>query len=314
MMKSTYWALVDTVRPYYPVKCQRGDAPLVTVEKAVLMTLCYLGKHVPLSDIGDRFAVAQSTVFKEARTIIHILCDLSNTFIVWLKESEYVALSRQFEARAGFPGVIGAIDGCHIEVVPPANQQSSYIDRTCNYSITLQGICTATKIFINVSIGTPGSCNDARVLKYSSVYRTIMRDGVESMFFNENYHLIGDKAYPNRIWCMAPFKDFGNLTPRQRTYNYHHSSTRIVIEHTFGLLKGRWKRLMKVNTEIAKVSDIVLAICVLHNFCYLHNDEVIQKMIRDKRHMANQHVPKNYADKASKIQGAEKRNRIVCQF
>lgn len=75
------------------------------------------------------------------------------------------------------------------------------------------------------------------------------------MFFNENYHLIGDKAYPNRIWCMAPFKDFGNLIPRQRTYNYYHSSTRIVIEHTFGLMKGRWKRLMKVNTEIAKVND-----------------------------------------------------------
>lgn len=53
---------------------------------------------------------------------------------------------------------------------------------------------------------------------------------------------------------------------------------------------------------------------VFCNFCYLHNDEVIQKMIRDKRHMANQHVPKNYADEASKIQGAEKRNRIVCLF
>lgn len=57
---------------------------------------------MPLSDI-DRFAVTQSTVFKEARTIIHILCDLSNTFIVWPKESECVVLSRQFEARAGFP-------------------------------------------------------------------------------------------------------------------------------------------------------------------------------------------------------------------
>lgn len=78
-------------------------------------------------------------------------------------------------------------------------------------------------------------------------------------------------------------------------------------------MKDRWKRLIKVNTEIAKVSDIVLAICVLHNFCYLHNDEVIQKMIGDKRHIANQHVPKNYAE-VSKIQGAEKRNRIVCLF
>ncbi|XP_029162097.1 putative nuclease HARBI1 [Nylanderia fulva] len=178
----------------------------------------------------------------------------------------------------------------------------------------MKRICTATKIFTNVSIGTSGSRNDAHVMKYSSVYRTIMRDEMESMFFNSNYHLIGDKAYPNRMWCMAPFKDFGNLTPRQRTYNYHHSSTRIVIEHTFGLMKGRWKRLMKVNTEIAKVSDIVLAICVLHNFCYLHNDEVIKKMIQDKRRMPNQHVSNNYIDEVSKIQGAEKRNRIVHLF
>lgn len=79
-------------------------------------------------------------------------------------------------------------------------------------------------------------------------------------------------------------------------------------------MKGRWKRLMKVNTEVAKVSDIVLAICVLHNFCYLHNDEVIQKMIQDKRHMPNQYVPNNYADEASKIQGEEKRNRIAYLF
>lgn len=70
---------------------------------------------------------------------------------------------------------------------------------------------------------------------------------------------------------------------------------------------------MKVNTEIAKVNDIVLAIYVLHNFCY-HNDEVIEKMIQDKRHMPNQHVPNDYIDKVSKIQGAEKRNRIVHLF
>ena len=68
---------------------------------------------------------------------------------------------------------------------------------------------------------------------------------------------------------------------------------------------------MKVNTKIAKVSGIVLAICVLHNFCYVHNNEVIKKMIQDKRHMLNQHVFNNYIDEVSKIQGAEKRNRIV---
>lgn len=134
MMKSTYWILVDIVRPYYPVKCHRGDTPLVTVEKAVLMTLCYLGKHVPLSDIGDRFAVAQSTVFKEVKTIIYILCDLRDTFIVWPKESECVVLSRQFEARAGFHG--------------------EYFVWLCNFGTFLKKQCSLHRNFVLLSFAS----------------------------------------------------------------------------------------------------------------------------------------------------------------
>jgi len=68
------------------------------------------------------------------------------------------------------------------------------------------GICTATKIFINVSIGIPGSRNDCHALKYSTFYKKVTQEGSESLFYNSNNHLVGDKAYPNRTWLMAPYK------------------------------------------------------------------------------------------------------------
>jgi hypothetical protein len=48
------------------------------------------------------------------------------------------------------------------------------------------------------------------------------------------------------------------------------------IEHTFGLLKGRFRKL-KVMMDIDKVEDIPLIVtsaCVLHNFCLVNEDNI----------------------------------------
>jgi len=68
------------------------------------------------------------------------------------------------------------------------------------------GICTATKFFTNVSVGTPGSRNDNRALEFSSFHRKLRQNGPLSLFNENSYHLVGDKAYPNRSWLMAPYK------------------------------------------------------------------------------------------------------------
>lgn len=310
MQKTTFWELVRVLGPLYPEKLKRGDSPVVDLPKAVAMTLRYLGRRNAMFDIGDIFGVAESTVHAEVHRIVNLLCDLAPKFIVWPSEAEAAIVRDQFKAIAGYPGVIGAIDGCHISVIAPAADQDSYIDRKCHHSIILQGICTAKKFFTNVSIGVPGSRNDNRALSFSAFHEKLMQEGPNSQFYNDFNHLIGDKAYPCRTWLMSPYKDYGNLTRLQRNHNYIHSSTRAVVEHIFGLLKGRWRCLLGlILKDIAKCSNFVLACCVLHNFCYLNNDHVIEAMEIDDRQYPINFV--DYQDKVSKRLGKAKRDNIA---
>ncbi|KAE8751390.1 hypothetical protein FOCC_FOCC001963 [Frankliniella occidentalis] len=288
MKKETYRAPVEVIRPHYPVKEHRGDVQVVDVERAVIMTLHYLGQKVSMDYVGDKVDCAQRSPQDSDNSMQleeHFYCVAQPT------GDECHIVQQRFHERSGFPGVVGAIDGCHVEVLAPAADQDSYTGRKSDHSIILQGVCTATKKITNVSIGTPGPRNDCRASAFSSLYRKVTTEGHRSLFYDDNYHLVGDKAYPNRSWLLAPFKNYGNLTRMQRRYNYKHSVTRVVIEHTFGLLKA----------------------CVLHNFCYLHNDTVIQDMAQNVR-MLNANGFGGVADAESKRIGDDKRDEICRAF
>lgn len=176
----------------------------------------------------------------------------------------------------------------------------------------MQGICTSNKIFTNVNVGYPGRLHDARVFVNSQLYQKIDEEGQEALFYSNKYHLLGDSAYPNLSWLIAPFKDFGNLNGRKRQFNYRLSKARVCIEHAFGLLKGRWRRLLYINTtDMKKASKIILACCVLHNFCLLNDDHlevVVENILKVNE---NQELTGN---RVEIITGDVKRNDILRQL
>lgn len=64
---------------------------------------------------------------------------------------------------------LGALDGSHIKIDRPSEDQESYFNRKHYHSIQLQGLVNHEKKFIPVFIGYPGSVHDARVFNESDL-------------------------------------------------------------------------------------------------------------------------------------------------
>lgn len=168
-------------------------------------------------------------------------------------------------------------------------------------SITLQGICNSKKQFIDVFTGTPGKIHDSRVFKMSFISQEIEKicGGI--------YHLLGDSAYGTREYLLTPYRDYGALTESEKNYNKVFSGTRVLIENAFGLLKNRFRQLMKLEFhDVNKITRFIVSCCVLHNLCIDNNDFI------DIDEDENPDDPEfeTSEDEVSKLKGETKREII----
>lgn len=131
-------------------------------------------------------------------------------------------------------------------------------------------MCDSKKLFLDVFTGIPGSVHDAKLFKFSDLYSRINNHDVA---FPNNSHLIGDLAYPLSTKLLVGFKNTGNLTALQKNYNHKLSQTRVVIEHAFAYLKGRFRRLKFLETvRLDLIALLIVSACILHNVCILEDD------------------------------------------
>lgn len=108
---------------------------------------------------------------------------------------------------------------------------------------------------------------------------------------------------------MTPYKRDCQLTAVEKIHNKCLSSDRVVIEHTFGILKGRWKRLAFIDTyNISKAIEIVVATCILHNFCIFNNDQW-EEIYEEDNFKDNELLVENQVREQQL--GKEKRSRIA---
>ena len=132
---------------------------------------------------------------------------------------------------------------------------------------------------MDIYIGWPGRVHDARVFANSGVFTkgqngTLFPDWKKALCgVDVPVVILGDPAYPLLTWLMKAFQDNGNLTPQQKKFNYRLSHARVVVEHAYGRLKGRWRCLLKrLDVDIANANNVIAACCVLHNICETHGD------------------------------------------
>ena len=73
---------------------------------------------------------------------------------------------------------------------------------------------------------------------------------------------------------LAPFRGRkDDLTRKEYHWNFVQSSTRMCVEIEFGMLKGRWRILLKkVDVHLKNVPELVSTCLVLHNICIVFRD------------------------------------------
>ena len=143
----------------------------LSIEERVAITLWRLGTNIEYRSIAHLFGVGLSTVC----VTVHEVC----TSIVNALRQRYIRIPTGEDAQTvvdgflhtwGFPQCFGAIDGSHIPILTPKDYPLDYYNRKGFHSIVLQALVDHEYKFMNIFVGWPGSCHDARILANSAVF------------------------------------------------------------------------------------------------------------------------------------------------
>jgi hypothetical protein len=253
----------------------------ISVERCLAVTLAKLGSCGELRNLSELFGMARSTVCITVRNTCKAIAQHLSDEVKFPQGADLNLVMDSFYRNHSLPGVCGALDGTHIPIKAPAKNARDYFNRKHFYSVVLQAVVDHKKKFTNLYFGWPGSVHDARVWANSPLCQIC-----ENGFFNANRfkipgtettispYLVADPAYPLKNWIMKPFT--GVLSEEQLLFNKMLSACRIYIEHAFGMLKGRWRCLLKTNdSNLTNIKLQVIACCILHNICQDIQDEYL---------------------------------------
>ena len=190
-----------------------------------------------------------------------------------------------------------------------------YYSRKQKYTVNNQAVVGADLVFLDIATGFPGSVQDARVLRSTSLFaQAERRDILDSLQELINGLLVrplilGGGAYPPTTWQVKPYSFNLNLSDTEKSFNKHLSSTRATVERAFGVLKGRWRCLLKrLDNDLESVSSIIITCCVLHNIClqnhdnYIDDDDLLENVLeRERRERRNRISNHNLCDDAEAL-------------
>lgn len=189
-------------------------------------------------------------------------------------EEEWRAIAKNFMEKWQFPHCLGALDGKHIYIQPPAHSGSMWHNYKGRFSVLMMAAVDANYKFIYISVGTQGRVSDAGLFAHSDLKKALDQ-GLLNVPPPEKlpgsdivlpYKFVADEAYPLRADLMKPYP-FRQLDHNQRVYNYRLSQARRVVENAFGILANRFRVFHStIFLHPESVTKITLASACLHNF------------------------------------------------
>ena len=250
MNRETFDELLDILRD----RIQRQDSRFrncIPAEKVLAIGLHRLAHGIPYHVLGTSLNVGKSTAIEATQDVVGALYELRNEHIHFPEtEEESLKSIATFRDLSRLPNIVGAIDGTHVRIIAPINNAADYYSRYQHYDFIIQAVADGQKIFLDFASGYPGSMHDARVLRNSTLFaraerREVLTEPVSNTAGQPmGPYLLGDSAYPISSWLIKPYPE-GTRDPLEIRFNKELSSARVKVENAFGVLKNRWRIMLK---------------------------------------------------------------------
>ncbi|XP_054722493.1 putative nuclease HARBI1 [Uloborus diversus] len=182
-------------------------------------------------------------------------------------------IKEEFFNYCGIGGVLGAIDCTHVAIIGPPNdgfhQERNYVNRKGWHSLNVQLICDMDTKILNVVARAPGCTHDSFIWRSSNL-KTAFDEGNK---IHGDGWLLGDAGYRQERHLHVPIEGAIPGSDEDK-YNAAHAKGRCVIERCNGILKNRFRCLLKdrVLHYLPEVAAHITNSCViLHNMCVEDN-------------------------------------------
>ena len=110
-------------------------------------------------------------MFRSIHKVLNLLFDLREDYIHWPENP--IKLSQEFYEVARMPSVCGCVDGSHIPIIPPHNDEASYVNRHQQHSINAMVVCGPDLSIYYVYARAPGRWHDSHVILIIIFYLTL---------------------------------------------------------------------------------------------------------------------------------------------
>lgn len=185
--------------------------------------------------------------------------------------NEWLAKANKFN----FPHCLGALDGKHVAILPPHHSASDYINYKGSFSIVLLALVDHDYCFTFAEIGAKGRISDGGIFNNSVLWEKMSTNSINlpppsplpDSDVNMPYVYLGDGAFALSTHVMKPFPGHHALGTPERLFNQKLSSSRVVVENTFGIMASKFRVLKKPMALCDVKASIITMTCVLlHNF------------------------------------------------
>ena len=250
----------------------------------VACTLFKLTHGASLFICSEMFAIGRSTVCLVLREVVEAINVTLRSEIAWPSGEKLLAVQAGFQQLCGLPGVVGAIDGTHVSISKPKfGPVDYYYFKSGGYTLNCQAVVDSNKRFLDLFLGMPGSTNDCRVLRRSSLYQKGMHSTLWDpaiSFEGFSPYLLADSGYPVLPWLMVPHRGPGNLPIADTLFNRKLRRGRCVVENAFGILKQSFRELLvKSDLQVTFLPDVITCCAILHNILLGQSHEAVETLL-----------------------------------